>query len=208
MITSSDQDKCSMPIQDYLSGVHSRGHPLNQKHAVSIVCPPWHNSGPGIPGFTLLCCCQSSSSFYLLRLMSVSKLTTVCAFHVCFFFFICNLTLWRWQLHSSHTAKHLFFLKIKTSHTLKTPVGHRQHLLLFPDSSRTLLSSLNANIYSRRNKEIVPCFPSGDTCVFLKPCSLKWHLLLCWSAFKTLTCYHTVCAETIKYIKQQLLTWI
>ena len=66
MITSSDQDKWSMPIQDYLSRVHSRGHPLNRKRAASIFL-----SALGFLGTPCCGAVRLNSSFCLLWLMIV-----------------------------------------------------------------------------------------------------------------------------------------
>lgn len=66
MITSSDQDKCSMPIQDYLSKVHSRGHPYNQETCCvpgNLEYTPCRGTVSVAANFYFLCLCQQTCQF-------------------------------------------------------------------------------------------------------------------------------------------------
>ncbi len=103
-----------MPIQDYLSDAHCRGHPLTMKHAASSSRHSDTTEGLGLHGRPFSDAYNLIAHFTCCGWQSSANWT-----HFVPFMYL-HVTLL--QLHSSHRAKHLYFLKINTSLILKASV--------------------------------------------------------------------------------------
>lgn len=105
-ITSSDQDTCGIPIQDYCWGTKDI---LQIRNVLGVFCPFWHDAASVILGHSQLRCRQSRRWFPFAALdvcKSANKSEFVSLFPDLFFVWVIAM-------------KYLLFLQINTSRSQK-----------------------------------------------------------------------------------------